>query len=54
MQRNHELEEFFQSLTDRQRRVHTIAVSKLGTSYDPARTNAFKEWLSSKQKKMAK
>lgn len=40
--------EFYASLGPKERIAHTIAVDKLGTSYDVRRTHGFLKWLKTK------
>ncbi len=37
--------EFYGQLTDKERIAHSIAVEKLGTSYDVTRTHGYIQWL---------
>jgi hypothetical protein len=39
------VQEFYNSLTERERRAHSIAMEKLGTSYDVIRTHGFLNWM---------
>ena len=39
------IQDFYNSLTEKERIAHTIAVDLLGTSYDVGRTHAFQKWL---------
>ena len=38
------IQEYYASLTPNERIAHTIAVEKLGTSYDVSRTHGFLRW----------
>jgi hypothetical protein len=40
---------FYNQLTERERIAHTIAVEKLGTSYDVVRTHGFLKWKKSQE-----
>lgn len=44
-----EVAEFYAQLGPRERIAHTIAIDKLGTSYDVTRTHAFTKWKKSKE-----
>jgi hypothetical protein len=39
-----EVSAFYSQLSERERIAHTIAVDKLGTSYDVTRTHGFQKW----------
>lgn len=39
-----EIQAFYNQLTDKERIAHSIAVDKLGTSYDVSRTHGFLKW----------
>lgn len=41
---------FYNQLNDKERMAHTIAVEKLGTSYDVVRTHGFLKWKKSQEK----
>ena len=41
---NKEVQEFYNSLTKAEVLAHTIAIEKLGTSYDITRTHGFTKW----------
>lgn len=40
-----DVQAFYDSLSSRERIAHTIAVDKLGTSYDVVRTHGFQKWM---------
>lgn len=42
------IQEFYDSLNPYERITHTIAVEKLGTSYDVTRTHGFLKWKKSR------
>ena len=42
-------EKFLASLNERERKLHEIAMEKLGSSYFVERTHAFRKWLSAQQ-----
>jgi hypothetical protein len=42
-----EIQAFYNQLTDKERIAHSIAVDKLGTSYDVSRTHGFLKWKKS-------
>lgn len=41
---NPDIQAFYDSLSENERIAHTIAVEKLGTSYDVTRTHGFLKW----------
>ena len=41
---------FYNQLSDKERMAHTIAVEKLGTSYDVVRTHGFVKWKKTQEK----
>jgi len=38
------IKQYYESLNEKERRAHTIAMDKLGTSYDVVRTHGFMRW----------
>jgi hypothetical protein len=42
---NPEIRAFYAQLSDKERIAHTIAIDKLGTSYDVTRTHGYLKWL---------
>jgi hypothetical protein len=38
------IKQYYDSLNEKERRAHTIAMDKLGTSYDVVRTHGFMRW----------
>jgi hypothetical protein len=40
---------FYAQLNPRERIAHTIAIDKLGTSYDVTRTHAFVKWMKNRE-----
>jgi hypothetical protein len=40
---------FYAQLTPKERIAHTIAIDKLGTSYDVVRTHSYTKWLKSRK-----
>lgn len=40
---------FYAQLTPAERIAHTIAIDKLGTSYDVTRTHAYTKWLKTRK-----
>jgi hypothetical protein len=43
------VQEFYDSLGEKERRAHVIALEKLGTSYDVVRTHGFLNWKKSRK-----
>jgi hypothetical protein len=43
------IQEYYASLTPNERMAHTIAMDKLGTSYDVSRTHGFLRWQKSRK-----
>ncbi len=43
------VQEFYDSLGEKERRAHFVAVEKLGTSYDVVRTHGFLNWKKSRK-----
>jgi hypothetical protein len=43
------IQEYYNSLTPNERIAHTIAMDKLGTSYDVSRTHGFLRWQKSRK-----
>jgi hypothetical protein len=41
---------FYNQLSEKERIAHTIAVEKLGTSYDVVRTHGFLKWKKTQEK----
>ena len=45
-----EVQQFYDQLTPQEQIAHTVAIDKLGTSYNVRRTHGFNKWLKSFQK----
>jgi hypothetical protein len=45
-----EVQQFYDQLTPQEQIAHTVAIEKLGTSYNVRRTHGFNKWLKSFQK----
>ena len=45
-----EVQQFYHQLTPQEQIAHTVAIEKLGTSYNVRRTHGFNKWLKSFQK----
>jgi len=45
-----EVQRFYNQLTLQERITHTVAIDKLGTSYNVRRTHGFNKWLNTLQK----
>ena len=43
------VQEFYDSLGEKERRAHIVALEKLGTSYDVVRTHGFLNWKKSRK-----
>lgn len=43
------VQEFYDSLGEKERRAHFVALEKLGTSYDVVRTHGFLNWKKSRK-----
>ena len=43
------VQEFYDSLGEKERRAHFVAMEKLGTSYDVVRTHGFLNWKKSRK-----